>query len=770
MLQLVQSGHRAILSIAIVAAGASVAWGQLSARDVAALTEEGQATGWTFQVGENPATQYTLEELCGAVEPEGWEPGPPPPWVLNPALRLRSLPSRFDWRTLDGVTDVRNQGGCGSCWAFGALAAVESAIKLNAGWDVDLSEQWLVDCTNAGDCGGGWHTSAMSYMQCVGGSTDPCGDRGAVREADCPYQAVDGTCYCPYVHPYCINSYNYAGSAVADIKQAVYTQGVVATCVRVNSAFQAYTGGVFNGCETGSINHVVGIVGWDDSLGTNGCWIIKNSWGTSWGVDGYMYIEYGCSSIGYSSYYATYTAPADCNNNEVPDAYDVVLGLATDCNSNSTPDDCDLSNGTSFDDNNNGVLDECDISNGTSADDNSNGVPDECEPRPEVVSNAVLNDVTIQVAFDKPLASASAGEAANYVLDNGATVLAAALNPDTQSVTLTTTPLAANAIYVLTINNVWDQETPANRILPDTQTVAYTGPARRVTADLCLFYPLQEGAGTTVHDYANWGTPLDLSVTTPDAVSWLADGLTLDSTARLLSDAVATKLSAACKLTNAFTLEAWLRPADLAQDGPACIFCFGSSFSFNLNIGQGYTEYGGSAYTIVVRTSETGLGGTAFVTPLNVIPDRLQHLVVTRDAAGEIVVYVDGLPVLNTTLTGTLQTWSSSYKVSIGNEQTRPRPWLGELGLVALYNRALSWEEVLANRTAGANAASTLPGDLNCDYNVDLFDIDPFVLALTGQAGYEAQYPDCPIENGDCNGDGAVDFFDIDAFVTALVG
>jgi hypothetical protein len=96
----------------------------------------------------------------------------------------------------------------------------------------------------------------------------------------------------------------------------------VSVAVYANSAMQAYTGGIFNGCETGTVNHAVVLVGWDDDQGTSGVWFMRNSWSTSWGQFGYMLIPYGCSQIGYAACYVDYAGsileihlPAD-----VPDA------------------------------------------------------------------------------------------------------------------------------------------------------------------------------------------------------------------------------------------------------------------------------------------------------------------------------------------------------------------------------------------------------------------------------------------------------------------
>jgi hypothetical protein len=349
---------------------------QLSGEDIEALRQRGQAEGWTFSVAESQATTYPLEWLCGAVEPPDWRDTA----IFDPCEPQRNLPVSFSW-FWGGVTPIRDQGPCGSCWAFGAVGAMECAIRLRYDGIQDLAEQWLVSCTTAGSCSGGWHTTSFDYLKC-NGLKDPCGGTGAVMEADFPYKASDVPCGCPYSHPFCLDSwaavgYQWSIPSVEQIKQAILDHGPVAVCVYVNDAFQAYHGGVFNACEDHWINHVVVLIGWDDRKGTSGAWRLRNSWGASWGESGYMWIEYGCCRVGYATCYVEYDWQ-DCNNNGIHDALDIRRKISLDCNANLVPDECDLATGLSADCNANGIPDECDIASGYSQDANGDGVPDEC--------------------------------------------------------------------------------------------------------------------------------------------------------------------------------------------------------------------------------------------------------------------------------------------------------------------------------------------------------------------------------------------------------
>ncbi len=276
---------------------------QLSDNDIAALRERGEKEGWTFTVGKNPATDIPLQDLCGAVIPPGFKEKAPHEIIVPKA----DLPERFDWREVTGCPPIRNQGQCGSCWAFSTVGALECAIKVTDDRVVDLSEQWLVSCNQWGcSCDGGYY--CFDYF--MNYAYDFCGGSGAVMETDFPYVGSDAPCDCPYPHKYFIESWayigDYQGATVEQIKQALLDHGPVSCGVYAGDAMQSYNNGVFNVDEGEWINHLVVLVGWDDTMGTNGCWIMRNSWGGGWGDDGYMYIEYGVSLIGSDAAFIVY--------------------------------------------------------------------------------------------------------------------------------------------------------------------------------------------------------------------------------------------------------------------------------------------------------------------------------------------------------------------------------------------------------------------------------------------------------------------------------
>ncbi len=201
------------------------------------------------------------------------------------------FPSKFDWRDQNGTTTAKSQGNCGSCWAFAAVATMEHMHKIATGEEIDMSEQWLIECNpdNMG-CNGGLTRRALNFIR----------DNGGIPAESCmPYQAVDNLpCddSCRLVAG-CLG-FDNVGSTVEEIKEALQ-EGPVPCSVHVYDEWYAYTGGCFEHAGSEQTDHAVVIVGWDDTLcGGTGAWLIKNSWGASWGYDGYGYIKYGSCRIG----------------------------------------------------------------------------------------------------------------------------------------------------------------------------------------------------------------------------------------------------------------------------------------------------------------------------------------------------------------------------------------------------------------------------------------------------------------------------------------
>ena len=182
-----------------------------------------------------------------------------------------------DWTTQGGVSRVKNQGGCGSCWAFSAVGVLESWSLVNKKTSVDLSEQQLVDCSrpqgNQG-CNGGWPHSALTYVAA----------NGIASQTAYPYVAKDQACKTQG------GSFKIAGQSALSGCSGL-SSGIDAGPVSVTvdaSNWSAYKSGVFSNCASG-INHAVLLVG----VGADGSWKIKNSWGTGWGESGFIRLGQG---------------------------------------------------------------------------------------------------------------------------------------------------------------------------------------------------------------------------------------------------------------------------------------------------------------------------------------------------------------------------------------------------------------------------------------------------------------------------------------------
>jgi len=195
-----------------------------------------------------------------------------------------------DWRTKGVVTPVKDQGGCGSCWAFSTTGTLEGIHALATGKLVSLSEQNLVDCTkqqgNFG-CGGGWPFDSYEYIIRF--------SQGLDTEASYPYAGIDQNCN------YNTSSVGATATAFAvltpddesGLQDAVANVGPVSVCIDANGNFMDYAGGVYDDstCESNFdvIDHCVLAVGYDtDSASSKDYWIVKNSWGTTWGESGYI--------------------------------------------------------------------------------------------------------------------------------------------------------------------------------------------------------------------------------------------------------------------------------------------------------------------------------------------------------------------------------------------------------------------------------------------------------------------------------------------------
>ncbi|KAI4296902.1 hypothetical protein L6164_036822 [Bauhinia variegata] len=202
--------------------------------------------------------------------------------TLRP-LNLDDVPASMNWTKEGAVTPIRNQGQCGSCWAFAAAAAVEGITQIKTGKLIPLSEQQLVDCsTNGGNdgCKGGWPDNAFQYI---------IDNNGLANETGYPYRnGANGTCRGSLVSAAArISGYKRVpANNEGQLLQAVAMQPVSVN-IGVHEDFIKYERGIFKGRCNETLNHIVTIVGYGTDDGGAKYWLIKNSWGQSWGEGGY---------------------------------------------------------------------------------------------------------------------------------------------------------------------------------------------------------------------------------------------------------------------------------------------------------------------------------------------------------------------------------------------------------------------------------------------------------------------------------------------------
>ncbi|KAK8839128.1 hypothetical protein M9Y10_032600 [Tritrichomonas musculus] len=211
----------------------------------------------------------------------------------------RSNANAVDWRDKGVVNGIKDQASCGSCWAFSAIQAAESANAISTGKLESYSEQNLVDCvTGCAGCGGGLMTEAYDYVI--------SNQNGHFNlESDYKYTAVDGTCkFTQYSQVGSISKYvNIVEGDEDDLAAKVEQYGPVAVAIDAsNWSFQLYSGGIYDepSCSSFNLDHGVGCVGFGTE-GESKYWIVRNSWGTSWGEKGYMKMLWKGNQCGIAS-------------------------------------------------------------------------------------------------------------------------------------------------------------------------------------------------------------------------------------------------------------------------------------------------------------------------------------------------------------------------------------------------------------------------------------------------------------------------------------
>jgi len=237
--------------------------------------------------------------------------------------------------------------------------------------------------------------------------------------------------------------------------------------------------------------------------------------------------------------------------------------------------------------------------------------------------------------------------------------------------------------------------------LPAARLCAADGP--RVTRGLRALYTFDAGQGGVIRDRSGAGPRLDLKIEKPSAVQWRDGALIVRAATKIRSTRPAKKIISAVKRSNAVTVEAWVTPGNDRQKGPARIVSLSANSSQrNVTLGQD-----GKRYDVRLRAKSTNSNGIpSTATPKNSVNMALTHVVYTRDASGVAQIYIDGEQRVSKKVKGKLAGWSDTCRLSLANEVTGGRPWLGKLHLVSVYNRALDALEVGQNFEAGPGLAA----------------------------------------------------------------
>ncbi|MBN2329479.1 MAG: hypothetical protein JXR73_20225 [Candidatus Omnitrophica bacterium] len=253
-------------------------------------------------------------------------------------------------------------------------------------------------------------------------------------------------------------------------------------------------------------------------------------------------------------------------------------------------------------------------------------------------------------------------------------------------------------------------EESVNIISPMTLPFLNITGGDRVTDDLILLYTFYEGEGDVVHDVSGVGEPMDLQIEDITRVYWGDGYLETTGVNHIETQEPAVKIIDACRASNEITLEGWIKTSDIQQNGPARIItCSIDAADRNFTMGQGHFGAPGSQLEmrfrtdinpdnpLEVRSSWTG-GGT--------FSEALTHVVFVRNEFWDLFAYINNEIMAITGgdgefIEGDFSTWDETYKFGLGNEVSAARAWYGQFHLVALYNRALSEEEISQNYNAG---------------------------------------------------------------------
>jgi len=218
---------------------------------------------------------------------------------------VSTAPDAWDWRDHGAVSPVKDQGGCGSCWAFSAIGNLEGLYARKTQQIMTFSEQELVDCdTYDYGCGGGWMENAFKWIEENGGEEN---------DTDYPYSSGTNKNSCQFDKSKAqitLKSHSMVSSDEEEIKEQLYTVGPLSVALNASSSLMGYTGGIINldasSCDPARLDHGVTLVGYGTEDGQD-FWILKNSWNTNWVEQGFFRMARGSGVCGVNTHVVTAT-------------------------------------------------------------------------------------------------------------------------------------------------------------------------------------------------------------------------------------------------------------------------------------------------------------------------------------------------------------------------------------------------------------------------------------------------------------------------------
>jgi KDEL-tailed cysteine endopeptidase len=239
-----------------------------------------------YELGLNQFSHMTYEEFKPKYTGLNYNPNYERN-IVEEEINLKQAPTSVDWRTQGAVNPVKNQGQCGSCWAFSATAAIEGIWKIAGNTLQNLAEQQMVDCSAAfgnNGCNGGLMDNAFKYIISV---------KGQEPTSTYPYTAVKGTCKFSSAK-IAAHISGYADVPKNNCKTLLTFATAQPTSVAIDATkIQSYKSGVFSDALCGTnLDHGVAVVGFGTDAPTGKqFWIVRNSWGASWGEQGYIRMD-----------------------------------------------------------------------------------------------------------------------------------------------------------------------------------------------------------------------------------------------------------------------------------------------------------------------------------------------------------------------------------------------------------------------------------------------------------------------------------------------